>query len=425
MANTISYDDPIFASFNNIAGFDLRHQIDLINSSPLLVDLLTEFKARSGTLTYNTTDGVNAYIIDSKPPVIELGDVIKSGNNFTRILSHELGHAYDQLFKHTITRSDDDFSTIISTERDESEATAISFIISRQIKTNSLNHVDIGISNRVYLVDPQIQNKLESKYGAAIDAIGNDTQALWSLATRMADDIWGLNFSLRPQGGASRWEKLLNATFVERDDQGNITSDKTPDFLQSSVRTFQSARINENGQYEFIFMEQQGADAGQEIHYIYGANTGTNGPDLLVVGENDHHLQGGGGNDVLVGNWTRLGEEDDTGDVLDGGAGNDTLIGGTGSDTMNGGSGNDTFIIHGTDPDVQAFDTFNGGSGTDTILGGDQDDTIRVNSLSLAENSIEVIDGGGGDSPDVLEPRGIRREDLVFRVDAETSGISA
>jgi len=253
MANKISYDDPIFASFNNIAGFDLRHQLDLINSSPLLVDLLTEFKARSGTLTYNTTDGVNAYIIDSKPPVIELGDVIKSGNNFTRILSHELGHAYDQLVKHTITRSDDDFSTIISTERDESEATAISFIISRQIKTNSLNHEDIGISNRVYLVDPQIQNKLESKYGAAIDAAGNDTQALWSLATRMADDIWGLNFSLRPQGGASRWEKLLNATFVERDEQGNITSDDTPDFLQSSVRTFQSARINDNGQYEFIF----------------------------------------------------------------------------------------------------------------------------------------------------------------------------
>ncbi|HHL35407.1 MAG TPA: hypothetical protein ENJ30_13690 [Desulfobulbaceae bacterium] len=69
-------------------------------------------------------------------------------------------------------------------------------------------------------------------------------------------------------------------------------------------------------------------------------------------------------------------------------AGDDTLIGGTGSDTMN------------------------GGEGTDTILGGDLDDTIRVNSLSLAENSIEVIDGGGGNNNVIAGTSGDNTIDL-------------
>ncbi|MEW6427017.1 MAG: calcium-binding protein, partial [Thermodesulfobacteriota bacterium] len=79
-------------------------------------------------------------------------------------------------------------------------------------------------------------------------------------------------------------------------------------------------------------------------------------------------------------------------DVLTGGDGNDQLIGGSGSDTLLGGSGDDTFVVEGI---VGGYDLFNGGDGVDTILGGAGDDTIRVHNFS-GENTVEVIDGGGG-----------------------------
>ena len=118
----------------------------------------------------------------------------------------------------------------------------------------------------------------------------------------------------------------------------------------------------------------QTARAGGQTNadmYLWGHGAGPGGAG------NDH-LYGGSGNDTLLG-----------------GGGNDRLEGGKGQDILWGQAGDDTFYVQGEDT---AFDTFNGGEGTDTILGGDLDDTIRVNSLSLAENSIEVIDGGGGEN---------------------------
>ncbi|QID17096.1 retention module-containing protein [Nitrogeniibacter mangrovi] len=58
-------------------------------------------------------------------------------------------------------------------------------------------------------------------------------------------------------------------------------------------------------------------------------------------------LDGGGGNDILVGT--------DLVDTLNGGDGNDTLYGGGGNDTLNGGDGNDLLV---------------GGAGNDTLTGG-------------------------------------------------------
>ena len=141
-----------------------------------------------------------------------------------------------------------------------------------------------------------------------------------------------------------------NTTAIQYDQEG------------SGIRVAPPSDIHVPARYWF------GTDQGDNLYGHPGANR-------------EDHLYGMAGDDTLTGN-----------------GGDDILEGGTGSDTLIGGTGNDTFIIHGTDPDAQAFDTFNGGEGTDTILGGDQDDTIRVNSLSLAENSIEVIDGGGGEN---------------------------
>ncbi|MFH0784980.1 MAG: calcium-binding protein, partial [Pseudomonadota bacterium] len=79
-------------------------------------------------------------------------------------------------------------------------------------------------------------------------------------------------------------------------------------------------------------------------------------------------------------------------DTLNGGGGADYLEGGKGQDTMDGGDGKDTFFIMGEDTD---FDIFTGGADEDTILGGASDDTIRVHDFQ-GENTVEIIDGGGG-----------------------------
>ncbi|MGD9950489.1 MAG: calcium-binding protein [Desulfobulbus sp.] len=110
-----------------------------------------------------------------------------------------------------------------------------------------------------------------------------------------------------------------------------------------------------------------------DSQYLFGNLEGE-----LLEGEDEiDHLYGMGGNDILKGY---------------GGA--DYLEGGLGQDTMIGGSGDDTFYVQGQDTD---YDKFIGGEDTDTILGGAGDDTIRVHEL-LASDSIEVIDGGGGNN---------------------------
>ena len=67
------------------------------------------------------------------------------------------------------------------------------------------------------------------------------------------------------------------------------------------------------------------------------------------------------GDDTLVG--------DDTGNIIDGGAGNDSITGGTGNDSLVGGIGNDT-LVGGGNTGVAAGDTMNGGLGADHYVGG-------------------------------------------------------
>lgn len=162
MADQFNANDPIFSNFTNIPGFDLEAQVALINKSQLLIDLLDRFKnndehegEENGTLTYNAAENVNGYNIDRDEPSIQFHDI--GGNDFVRILSHELGHAYDQLVKQTLTGDDenkpDGFEKIISYEMDESEATATSYIIRQQILANG--GPDIKISNKlgIYILE--------------------------------------------------------------------------------------------------------------------------------------------------------------------------------------------------------------------------------------------------------------------------------
>lgn len=97
--------------------------------------------------------------------------------------------------------------------------------------------------------------------------------------------------------------------------------------------------------------------------------------ETLRGGAGDDELYGGGGKDVLIGGdgddllqsgsrWnaaTQKWEDDDAGDLLEGGAGNDTLWGGAANDTLDGGSGSNLLY---------------GGHGDDTYLIRSEFDTI-------------------------------------------------
>jgi Ca2+-binding RTX toxin-like protein len=94
---------------------------------------------------------------------------------------------------------------------------------------------------------------------------------------------------------------------------------------------------------------------------------GSGGDDLLSGGEDNDVMYGEGGNDVLFG--------DEGNDVLYAGDGNDYLVGGTENDVIYGGKGNDTL---------------EGGTGNDILKGGENDDTYII---------------GPGDGQDVIEDK--------------------
>jgi Ca2+-binding RTX toxin-like protein len=129
---------------------------------------------------------------------------------------------------------------------------------------------------------------------------------------------------------------------------------------------------------------------------------GTRKGDVLDGGAGDDTIFGKKGADTLVGGRDSLAsrdinntidiadledqtESDDGNDTLHGGAGKDTLLGGQGNDLLDGGSGDDT--LSGQD----GVDVFRGGSGTDTVdYGNESPFQLLVN---LATN---VARGGTG-----------------------------
>lgn len=113
-----------------------------------------------------------------------------------------------------------------------------------------------------------------------------------------------------------------------------------------------------------------------------GANNrivGTSGDDTIDLSGlsvvNVAAIEGGAGDDVIIGT--------STGDRIAGGAGDDTLAGG---------DGDDVFFVTGN----SGFDTYNGGLGFDILLGSTGNDTFRIaNSLANIVD-VERIDGGEG-----------------------------
>ena len=114
---------------------------------------------------------------------------------------------------------------------------------------------------------------------------------------------------------------------------------------------------------------------------------GGDGNDSLNGGAGVNHLEGGIGDDYLLAPF--LGEAH----VLDGGQGDDSLFGGLGSDTISGGGGNDRISDHAGDGariDAGDGDDRVTASGRGTVFGGEGADTIDTFSLG------QSISGGGG-----------------------------
>ncbi len=145
-----------------------------------------------------------------------------------------------------------------------------------------------------------------------------------------------------------------------------------------------------------------GGSGADEIYGDEGHDTldGGNGTDFLVGGDGNDVISGGAQGDMLFGG--------DGDDLLSGDGGNDYLQGGFGADTLNGGDGNDrldgTFAagdsIFGPHDEDQG-DVLDGGAGDDTIVvgaldiatGGEGADTFVTGSfIETAEVAGHVTD---------------------------------
>jgi hypothetical protein len=125
------------------------------------------------------------------------------------------------------------------------------------------------------------------------------------------------------------------------------------------------------------------------------------------------HVNGGSGNDHIVGSSlpeTLSGGSGD--DQIDGGGGDDTIDGGSGRDNITGGDGNDS-LLGGKSNDTVAGgwgdDQLDGGAGNDTLDGGDDADTLSGSSgkdtLTGGPGADALIGGKGNDR--VYEEAGI------------------
>ena len=117
--------------------------------------------------------------------------------------------------------------------------------------------------------------------------------------------------------------------------------------------------------------------SGVPIFLLEGGPAFFGNGGLASVVQGDAIIQGGAGNDTLVGT--------DGDDTIFGGAGNDTISGGLGNDVIRGGAGDD--VVSGD----QGADKVAGDAGNDKVSGGEGDDTASGGAGN------DAVSGGAGD----------------------------
>ncbi len=163
-------------------------------------------------------------------------------------------------------------------------------------------------------------------------------------------------------------------------DLSNYTTDLVIDLRPGKWSTFSTAQLADlDGQSTDPARIARGNvanaidDTGNTYHLIENA-TGATGNDWLSGNNTGNRIDGGAGDDTLMGRggW----------DELLGGKGHDELFGGKGNDALNGGNGNDA--LDGEDGDDvlkgrNGDDNLRGGAGADTLVGGKGSDVMRGN----------------------------------------------
>jgi Ca2+-binding RTX toxin-like protein len=116
---------------------------------------------------------------------------------------------------------------------------------------------------------------------------------------------------------------------------------------------------------------------------------GGNGNDELLGGVGAETLLGGNGDDKLVGAGAGTLSGDNGDDTLAGGPGAETLLGGNGDDSIDGNKGNDVAFM-GNGDDTFVWDP---GDGSDTVEGQNGSDTMRFNGAN-ADEQVDLTANG-------------------------------
>ncbi len=170
-------------------------------------------------------------------------------------------------------------------------------------------------------------------------------------------------------------------------------------------------RINETGDADITLTNAAMTGLGNDVLIAIERAflTGGAGDNVLDVSafnsDRPVTLQGGAGNDVLIGS---AGADNLTGgdgdDTLNGNDGDDILRGSAGNDVLDGGNGNDGLSGGADGDDITAGsgnDTAYGGSGIDIIRGGTGDDTLFGGlgaDIVNGEDGTDQLAGGSGDN---------------------------
>ncbi|WP_338845590.1 calcium-binding protein [Massilia sp. W12] len=156
-------------------------------------------------------------------------------------------------------------------------------------------------------------------------------------------------------------------------------------------------RITGDWSYDVLHVENklmnlqniQILDGGDKTwsYNVVQAGKGDDSLDFSKYQVNYFTIDGGDGNDAIIGN-------DDVNHIR-GGAGHDTISGAGGDDVLSGQAGDDVFQLI-TGGDFNGTDWYDGGSGVNSIVGGWSYDVLHVVDQLANLKNIQILDGGDG-----------------------------
>ncbi len=232
-------------------------------------------------------------------------------------------------------------------------------------------------------------------------------------------NITGITTSPGASASVAAGMVTLQVQGNSRDYTYTLSDGSSSDTATISVNRSPPSSMAPSGGDDFLVFTSQNptVDGGLGNDIIVGSNStsqnilrGGEGRDLLIGGSNLalNELFGDAGNDLLIGgnqlaeNRLNGGAGDDelrggtnvTVNTMNGDGGNDLLVGTLAFDAMSGGADNDTLIAYGGN------DTLDGGSGNDRLIGGTGNDTLTGGTGSDTFVFAEV---GGANRDTILD----------------------